>query len=80
MPKEWRQHEFVNFHLRGTGLNNHHASYFKIDDYLSDITRLGGIRWDALKAEAMEDDYQTYSWYGTLNSAERERLEVMRAA
>ena len=62
-------------------MNNHHASYFKIDDYLSDITRLGGIRWDALKAEAMDETtYQTKSWYGALNPAEKDRLEVMRAA
>ena len=32
VPQEWREHEFVQFFLRGTGLYNHHASYFKIDD------------------------------------------------
>ena len=32
VPKEWQKHEYVQLHLRGTGLNNHHASFFKIDD------------------------------------------------
>ena len=80
VPKEWRKHEFVNFHLRGTGLNNHEASYFKIDDFLSDITRLGGVRWDALKIEAIESDYMTRSWYGPLTDVEKEKLEIMRDA
>lgn len=30
--KHWRQHEWVNLFLRGTGRNNHHSSIFKIDD------------------------------------------------
>ena len=61
-------------------MNNHHASYFKIDDFLTDITRLGGSRWDALKAEAIEDDYTAKSWYATLTSADKDKLEVMRNA
>jgi hypothetical protein len=30
--KHWRQHEYVNLFLRGTGRNNHNSSIFKIDD------------------------------------------------
>ena len=32
VPKEWRRHEYAQFHVRGTGLNNHNSTVFKIDD------------------------------------------------
>ena len=32
VPVEFRRHEYAQFFLRGTGLNNHNASVFKIDD------------------------------------------------
>ena len=32
VPVDWRLHEYAQFFLRGTGLNNHNASVFKIDD------------------------------------------------
>jgi hypothetical protein len=30
--KNWKQHEWANFYLRGTGRNNHNSSIFKVDD------------------------------------------------
>lgn len=30
--KHWREHEYVNLYLRGTGRNNHNSSIFKVDD------------------------------------------------
>ena len=32
VPVAWREHEYATFWLRGTGLNNHNASQFYIDD------------------------------------------------
>ena len=32
VPVDKRLNEYSTLSLRGTGLNNHHASYFKIDD------------------------------------------------
>ena len=32
VPIHWRKHEFAELFVRGTGLNNHNASVFKIDD------------------------------------------------
>jgi hypothetical protein len=32
MHKSVRHHEWANIHIRGTGRNNHEASFFKIDD------------------------------------------------
>jgi hypothetical protein len=30
--KHWRQHEWVNLRLKGTGRNNHNSSVFMVDD------------------------------------------------
>jgi len=32
VPEDWDRHEYSTLAVRGTGLNNHHASYIKIDD------------------------------------------------
>ena len=51
-----------------------------IDEQLSDKTRIGGRAWKKLKHEAMEEDYQSTSWYTDLISGEKHLLEEFRAA
>ena len=51
-----------------------------IDEQLSDETRIGGRAWKKLKHEAMEDDYQSMSWYSDLLAGEQLLLEALRSA
>ena len=51
-----------------------------IDEQLSDETRIGGKAWKKLKHEAMEEDYQSMSWYSDLIAGEQLLLEALRSA